>query len=50
MKGIPKQSDGNIPRPVKIPGGVRIDVSGDGVSPLPEKTISLPRFSPPKKG
>ena len=51
MKGVPKQSDGNIARPVRNKGGLgfRPDVSGDGASPLPEKRISLPKFTPPKK-
>jgi hypothetical protein len=51
MKDIPKQSDGNIVRPVRVKGGfgLRRDVSGDGASPLPEKRIPLPKFTIPKK-
>jgi hypothetical protein len=49
MRGIPTQKQWNIPRPVKIPGGIRPDESGDGASPVPEKRIPLPKFSPPKK-
>ena len=49
MKGTPTQKQGNIPRPVKTKGGLRLDISGDGVSPLPEKRIALPKFSPSQK-
>jgi hypothetical protein len=41
MKGTPTQKQGNIARPVKTPGGLRPDRSGDGAS--------LPKFKPPKK-
>lgn len=51
MNGVPKQSDRNIARPVRVKGGfgIRPDRSGDGVSPLPEKRIPLPKFTLPKK-
>jgi len=49
MKGTPTRRDGNIARPVRVPGGVRPDKSGDGVPPVPEKTIPLPKFTPLKK-
>lgn len=49
MKGIPTQKGGNIARPVKTQGGFRPDKSGDGASPLPEKRIPLPKFTPPKE-
>ena len=41
MKGVPTQKDGNIARPVRTPGGLRPDRSGDGAD--------LPKYTPPKK-
>jgi len=41
MKGVPTQKQGNIARPVKTPGGLRPDKSGDGAD--------LPKFTKPKK-
>ncbi|MCX5990927.1 MAG: hypothetical protein NTZ04_01130 [Chloroflexi bacterium] len=57
MKPNPTQKQGNVARPVPVPGGVRWDESGDGaslwpekvISPLPDKAIPLPKYSPPKK-
>ena len=37
MKGTPTQKQGNIARPVKTPGGLRPDKSGDGASVTPSK-------------
>ncbi len=41
MKGVPTQKQGNIAKPVKTPGGLRPDKSGDGAD--------LPKFSKSKK-
>lgn len=44
MKGVPTQKkDGNIARPVRTPGGLRPDKSGDGA----DVRVRTPK--PPKK-